>query len=114
MIAAASVAAALHGLSWTSKSGCSLPELLQHLQRITAIEQVRFLELSAYITAQTDKKPVEKRPDGQQVPSTCTREKIPAVNVPVRGVTTLVFGCYVGARAAEFVDTLFASQGHCI
>lgn len=40
MIAAASVAAALHGLSWTSKSGCSLSQLLQHLHQITAIEQV--------------------------------------------------------------------------
>lgn len=40
MIAAASVAAALHGLSWTSKSGCSLSQLLQRLHQITAIEQV--------------------------------------------------------------------------
>lgn len=40
MIAAASVAAALHGLGWTSKSGFTLAELLDHLHRITAIEQV--------------------------------------------------------------------------
>ncbi|GLV35728.1 Cyclin D [Carabus blaptoides fortunei] len=39
MIAAASVAAALHGLGWTSKSGFTLAELLDHLHRITAIEQ---------------------------------------------------------------------------
>lgn len=46
MIAAASVAAALHGLGWTSKSGCSLTQLLQHLQQITAIEQVRYLNIT--------------------------------------------------------------------
>jgi hypothetical protein len=41
MIAAASVAAALHGLDWTGKSGYSLAWLLNKLTRITAIEQVR-------------------------------------------------------------------------
>ena len=41
MIAAASVAAALHGLDWTGKSGYSLAWLLNELTRITAIEQVR-------------------------------------------------------------------------
>ncbi|XP_046748123.1 G1/S-specific cyclin-D2 [Diprion similis] len=39
MIAAASVAAALHGLDWTRKSGYGLPRLLDELTRITAIEQ---------------------------------------------------------------------------
>ncbi|XP_058788896.1 G1/S-specific cyclin-D2 [Phymastichus coffea] len=39
MIAAASVAAALHGLDWTNKSGYTLPWLLAELTRITAIEQ---------------------------------------------------------------------------
>ncbi|XP_067012388.1 G1/S-specific cyclin-D2 [Anabrus simplex] len=39
MIAAASIAAALHGLDWTGKSGCSLSELLNRLHRITAIER---------------------------------------------------------------------------
>ncbi|XP_012254914.2 G1/S-specific cyclin-D2 [Athalia rosae] len=39
MIAAASVAAALHGLDWTGKSGYGLPGLLDELTRITAIEQ---------------------------------------------------------------------------
>lgn len=42
MIAAASVAAALHGLDWTGKSGFGLPRLLDELTRITAIEQVRY------------------------------------------------------------------------
>lgn len=40
MIAAASVAAALHGLDWTGKSGYGLARLLDELTRITAIEQV--------------------------------------------------------------------------
>lgn len=40
MIAAASVAAALHGLDWTRKSGYGLAGLLDELNRITAIEQV--------------------------------------------------------------------------
>lgn len=40
MIAAASVAAALHGLDWTGKSGYGLAGLLDELTRITAIEQV--------------------------------------------------------------------------
>ncbi|XP_067212632.1 G1/S-specific cyclin-D2 isoform X1 [Linepithema humile] len=40
MIAAASVAAALHGLDWTRKSGYGLAGLLHELTRITAIEQV--------------------------------------------------------------------------
>lgn len=40
MIAAASVAAALHGLDWTGKSGYGLAGLLGELTRITAIEQV--------------------------------------------------------------------------
>nr|ATL75340.1 cyclin D-like protein [Diachasma muliebre] len=39
MIAAASVAAALHGLDWTGKSGYGLSGLLDELTRITAIEQ---------------------------------------------------------------------------
>ncbi|XP_078036840.1 cyclin D [Augochlora pura] len=39
MIAAASVAAALHGLDWTGKSGYGLAGLLVELTRITAIEQ---------------------------------------------------------------------------
>ncbi|KAJ8675600.1 hypothetical protein QAD02_011386, partial [Eretmocerus hayati] len=39
IIAAASVAAALHGLDWTGKSGYSLSWLLNELTRITAIEQ---------------------------------------------------------------------------
>lgn len=39
MIAAASIAAALHGLDWTGKSGYSLSGLLDELTRITAIEQ---------------------------------------------------------------------------
>ncbi|OAD54167.1 G1/S-specific cyclin-D3 [Eufriesea mexicana] len=39
MIAAASVAAALHGLDWTGKSGYGLAGLLDELTRITAIEQ---------------------------------------------------------------------------
>ncbi|XP_034936668.1 G1/S-specific cyclin-D2 [Chelonus insularis] len=39
MIAAASVAAALHGLDWTGKSGYGLSGLLDQLTRITAIEQ---------------------------------------------------------------------------
>ena len=43
MIAAASVAAALHGLDWTGKSGYGLAGLLDELTRITAIEQVCLL-----------------------------------------------------------------------
>ncbi|EZA49413.1 hypothetical protein DMN91_008878 [Ooceraea biroi] len=39
MIAAASVAAALHGLDWAGKSGHGISELLCHLTRITTIEQ---------------------------------------------------------------------------
>ncbi|KAL6258524.1 hypothetical protein P5V15_010481 [Pogonomyrmex californicus] len=39
MIAAASVAAALHGLNWTGKSDYGLAGLLDELTRITAIEQ---------------------------------------------------------------------------
>ncbi|XP_014212942.1 G1/S-specific cyclin-D3 [Copidosoma floridanum] len=39
MIAAASVAAALHGLDWTNKSGYNLAWLLNELTRITGIEQ---------------------------------------------------------------------------
>lgn len=39
MIAAASVAAALHGLDWTGKSGRGINELLLHLTGITTIEQ---------------------------------------------------------------------------
>lgn len=42
MIAAASVAAALHGLDWTGKSGYGLAGLLDELTRITAIEQVSY------------------------------------------------------------------------
>uniref|UniRef100_A0A1B6LYJ8 Uncharacterized protein n=1 Tax=Graphocephala atropunctata TaxID=36148 RepID=A0A1B6LYJ8_9HEMI len=38
MISAASVAAALHGLDWTSKNNVPLPELLHRLQRILSIE----------------------------------------------------------------------------
>ncbi|XP_046674328.1 G1/S-specific cyclin-D2-like [Homalodisca vitripennis] len=38
MISAASVAAALHGLAWTSKNNVPLPELLDRLQRILSIE----------------------------------------------------------------------------
>lgn len=38
MISAASVAAALHGLDWTSKNGVPLPELLNRLHRILSIE----------------------------------------------------------------------------
>ncbi|KAG8230114.1 hypothetical protein J437_LFUL007660 [Ladona fulva] len=38
MIAAASIAAALHGLDWSAKTGCSLPQLLDVLHCITAIE----------------------------------------------------------------------------
>ena len=45
MIAAASVAAALHGLDWTGKSGYGLAGLLDELTRITAIEQVCLLVL---------------------------------------------------------------------
>lgn len=40
MIAAASIAAALHGLDWTGKSGFGLAGLFDELTRITAIEQV--------------------------------------------------------------------------
>jgi hypothetical protein len=40
IIAAASIAAALHGLEWTVKSGCSLSQLLDRLHIITAIERV--------------------------------------------------------------------------
>ncbi|KAL2731319.1 G1/S-specific cyclin-D2 [Vespula squamosa] len=39
MIAAASIAAALHGLDWTGKSGIGLAGLFDELTRITAIEQ---------------------------------------------------------------------------
>ncbi|XP_035740451.1 uncharacterized protein LOC118449697 [Vespa mandarinia] len=39
MIAAASIAAALHGLDWTGKSGFGLRGLFDELTRITAIEQ---------------------------------------------------------------------------
>lgn len=45
MIAAASVAAALHGLGWTNKTGGTLPQLLQRLHQITAIEQVRSVNI---------------------------------------------------------------------
>uniref|UniRef100_A0A1B6EAC8 Cyclin N-terminal domain-containing protein n=1 Tax=Clastoptera arizonana TaxID=38151 RepID=A0A1B6EAC8_9HEMI len=38
MISAASVAAALHGLDWTSKNNVPLPELLSRLHRILSIE----------------------------------------------------------------------------
>lgn len=40
MIAAASIAAALHGLDWTGKSGFGLRGLFDELNRITSIEQV--------------------------------------------------------------------------
>jgi cyclin D2 len=40
IIAAASIAAALDGLEWTVKSGCSLNQLLDRLHIITAIERV--------------------------------------------------------------------------
>lgn len=40
MIASASLAAALHGLEWTKRSGCVLDELLARLQHITGIEKV--------------------------------------------------------------------------
>jgi hypothetical protein len=40
IIAAASIAAALDGLEWTVKSGCSLSQLLDRLHIITAIERV--------------------------------------------------------------------------
>lgn len=40
MISAASVAAALHGLDWTSKHNMTLPDLLDTLQRILSIETV--------------------------------------------------------------------------
>ena len=40
IIAAASVAAALHGLEWTRKTGYGLAFLLDELTRITAIERV--------------------------------------------------------------------------
>jgi len=40
IIAAASIAAALEGLDWTGKSGCSLNQLLDRLHVITAIERV--------------------------------------------------------------------------
>ncbi|XP_023701650.1 G1/S-specific cyclin-D2 [Cryptotermes secundus] len=39
IIAAASIAAALDGLEWTVKSGCSLSQLLDRLHIITAIER---------------------------------------------------------------------------
>lgn len=39
MIAAGSVASALHGLGWTRTSGVTLPDLLRRLHIITAIEQ---------------------------------------------------------------------------
>ncbi|KDR20365.1 G1/S-specific cyclin-D2, partial [Zootermopsis nevadensis] len=39
IIAAASIAAALDGLEWTVKSGCSLNQLLDRLHMITAIER---------------------------------------------------------------------------
>ncbi|XP_046394508.1 G1/S-specific cyclin-D2-like [Ischnura elegans] len=38
MIASASIAAALDGLDWTSKTGCSRSQLLDTLHRITSIE----------------------------------------------------------------------------
>lgn len=41
MISAASVAAALHGLDWTSKNNMPLSDLLHTLQRILSIEMVR-------------------------------------------------------------------------
>jgi cyclin D2 len=41
-IAAASIAAALHGLEWTVKSGYSLNQLLDRLHNITAIERVSY------------------------------------------------------------------------
>lgn len=56
MIAAASVAAALHGLDWTRKSGYGLAGLLDELTRITAIEQVSGVRIRI-IT----KKPVKVR-----------------------------------------------------
>lgn len=46
MIAAASVAAALHGLDWTGKSGYGLAGLLDELTRITAIEQVSSVRIT--------------------------------------------------------------------
>ncbi|XP_014610602.1 PREDICTED: G1/S-specific cyclin-D2 [Polistes canadensis] len=39
MVAAASIAAALHGLDWTRKSGFGISVLLDHLTSITTIEQ---------------------------------------------------------------------------
>lgn len=42
IIAASSIAAALHGLEWTAKSGCSLNQLLDRLHIITAIERVSY------------------------------------------------------------------------
>jgi len=55
MIAAASVAAALHGLDWTGKSGYGLAGLLDELTRITAIEQVsnvRIKSVAVYCKAE--------------------------------------------------------------
>lgn len=39
MIASASLAAALDGLEWTKRSGCTLDQLLAELQNITSIEK---------------------------------------------------------------------------
>lgn len=47
IIAAASIAAALDGLEWTVKSGCSLNQLLDRLHIITAIERVSSGSLKA-------------------------------------------------------------------
>lgn len=46
IIAAASIAAALHGLDWTRKSGFGLSYLLDELTRITAIERVSILSVN--------------------------------------------------------------------
>lgn len=76
MIAAASVAAALHGLGWTSKSGCTLNELLNDLHRIMSIEQeylhdcLQQIEdmVTATINARAGQSPSTSSPSGVSSP----------------------------------------------
>ncbi|XP_054267588.1 G1/S-specific cyclin-D2-like [Macrosteles quadrilineatus] len=71
MISAASVAAALHGLDWTSKNNVPLPELLLRLQRILHIEmdylqsclsQIEEMVTSAISNTKLSSEPSVERP----------------------------------------------------
>lgn len=63
MIASASLAAALHGLEWTKRSGISLNELLARLQNITGIEKVRTARIAPIALQRNTEPSFERRPN---------------------------------------------------